>query len=69
LPFPHWFSVLLAIVVDGLSPWTMPTLSRAFIGCITPAAFVVANTQDGIARSHDWMRLGLNATVHRAASH
>jgi O-antigen/teichoic acid export membrane protein len=22
-------------------------------------AFVVANTQDGIARSHDWMRLGL----------
>src|SRR6267142_1447345 len=34
-------SVLLAIVVDGLSLW------------------IVANTQDGIARSHDWMRLGL----------
>src|SRR3984893_13843813 len=30
-----------------------------YIGCITLPAFVVANTQDGIARSHDWMRLGL----------
>jgi hypothetical protein len=26
---------------------------------LTLPAFVVANTQDGIARSHDWMRLGL----------
>ena len=26
---------------------------------MTLPAFVVANTQDGIARSHDWMRLGL----------
>jgi len=30
-----------------------------YIGCATLPAFVVANTQDGIARSHDWMRLGL----------
>ena len=30
-----------------------------YIGCLTLPAFVVANTQDGIARSHDWMRLGL----------
>ena len=30
-----------------------------YIGCVTLPAFVVANTQDGIARSHDWMRLGL----------
>lgn len=29
------------------------------IACATLPAFVVANTQDGIARSHDWMQLGL----------
>jgi len=53
-------SVLLAALVKALSPWidaseTVPL----YIGCITLPAFVVANTQDGIARSHDWMRLGL----------
>jgi O-antigen/teichoic acid export membrane protein len=53
-------SVLLAIVVDGLSPWIdANAIAPLFIGCITLPAFVVANTQDGIARSHDWMRLGL----------
>jgi O-antigen/teichoic acid export membrane protein len=53
-------SVLLAVLVKALSPWidaseTVPL----YIGCATLPAFVVANTQDGIARSHDWMRLGL----------
>lgn len=53
-------SVLLAVVVKALSRWigaaeTVPL----YIGCLTLPAFVVANTQDGIARSHDWMRLGL----------
>jgi O-antigen/teichoic acid export membrane protein len=53
-------SMLLAALVKALSPWigvaeTMPL----YIGCLTLPAFVVANTQDGIARSHDWMRLGL----------
>ena len=53
-------SVLLAIVVDGLSPWIDDNaIAPLFIGCITLPAFVVANTQDGIARSHDWMRLAL----------
>jgi O-antigen/teichoic acid export membrane protein len=53
-------SVLLAIVVDGLSPWIdANAITPLFIGCLTLPAFVVANTQDGIARSHDWMRLGL----------
>ena len=33
--------------------------SPLYIGCITLPAFVVANTQDGIARSYDWMQLGL----------
>src|ERR1700757_4634968 len=53
-------SLALAGVVKLLSPWmdasaTLPL----YIGCLTLPAFVVANTQDGIARSHDWMRLGL----------
>ena len=53
-------SVLLAIVVDWLSPWIdANAIILLLIGCLTLPAFVVANTQDGIARSHDWMRLGL----------
>lgn len=30
-----------------------------YLGCLTLPAFVVANNQDGIARSYDWMRLAL----------
>src|ERR1700687_5749979 len=53
-------SVLLAGVVKSLSPWIDANAALPLtIGCITLPAFVVANTQDGIARSHDWMRLGL----------
>ena len=52
-------SALLAGVVKSLSPWIDATaVLPLYIGCITLPAFVVANTQDGIARSHDWMRLG-----------
>ncbi len=53
-------SVLLAGVVKLLSPWIEAgEIVPLYIGCLTLPAFVVANTQDGIARSHDWMRLGL----------
>ena len=53
-------SVLLAGAVKSLSPWIDANAALPlYIGCITLPAFVVANTQDGIARSHDWMRLGL----------
>jgi O-antigen/teichoic acid export membrane protein len=53
-------SALLALAVKSLSPWIdTNTVVPLYIGCITLPAFVVANTQDGIARSHDWMRLGL----------
>jgi O-antigen/teichoic acid export membrane protein len=53
-------SLLLAGVVKMLSPWIAPgAVVPLTIGCLTLPAFVVANTQDGIARSHDWMRLGL----------
>jgi O-antigen/teichoic acid export membrane protein len=53
-------SMLLAGVVKLLSPWIdASAIVPLYIGCITLPALVVANTQDGIARSHDWMRLGL----------
>src|SRR5258708_15183936 len=53
-------SALLLGLVDVLSPWIdANAIIPLCIGCITLPAFVVANTQDGIARSHDWMRLGL----------
>jgi O-antigen/teichoic acid export membrane protein len=53
-------SLLLAGVVWALSSSIdRATIVPLYIGCLTLPAFVVANTQDGIARSHDWMRLGL----------
>jgi O-antigen/teichoic acid export membrane protein len=53
-------SLLLAGVIKLLSPWIGGNeIVPLYIGCLTLPAFVVANTQDGIARSHDWMRLGL----------
>ena len=53
-------SLLLAGVVKLSSPWIESgAVVPLYIGCLTLPAFVVANTQDGIARSHDWMRLGL----------
>jgi O-antigen/teichoic acid export membrane protein len=53
-------SLLLAGMIKWLSRWIdAGTTLPLYIGCMTLPAFVVANTQDGIARSHDWMRLGL----------
>ncbi|MGY8667704.1 oligosaccharide flippase family protein [Bradyrhizobium sp. UFLA05-109] len=53
-------SLALAGIVFLLSPWIDPAARLPlFIGCMTLPAFVVANTQDGIARAHDWMQLGL----------
>jgi O-antigen/teichoic acid export membrane protein len=53
-------SLLLAGLVKLLSPWIETgAVVPLYIGCATLPPFVVANTQDGIARSHDWMRLGL----------
>ncbi len=60
MPCRSAVSLLLAGVVKLLSPWIdADAIVPLYIGCITLPAFVVANTQDGIARSHDWMRLGL----------
>jgi len=53
-------SLLLAGLVKLLSPWIeQGAIVPLYIGCLTLPPFVLANTQDGIARSHDWMRLGL----------
>jgi len=53
-------SLALAGLVKALSPWIDPeAVLPLYIGCLILPAFVVANTQDGIARSHDWMQLGL----------
>ncbi len=53
-------ALLLAGLVRLLSPWIGDNeMLPLMIGCATLPAFVVANTQDGIARSHDWMTLGL----------
>jgi O-antigen/teichoic acid export membrane protein len=53
-------SLLLAAVVKLLSPhMDANTVVPLYIGCLTLPAFVIANTQDGIARSHDWMRLAI----------
>src|SRR3569833_3152707 len=50
-------SLGLAGIVKLLSPWIDPAEELPlYIGCMTLPAFVVANTQDGIARSHDWMQ-------------
>jgi O-antigen/teichoic acid export membrane protein len=53
-------AALLAGIVTLLKPLLDPeSVTPLYIGCLTLPAFVVANTQDGIARSYDWMRLGL----------
>src|SRR4051812_37473198 len=57
-------SSIIALSLAGLvklcSPWIdAGAVLPLYIGCLTLPAFVVANTQDGIARAHDWMRLGL----------
>src|SRR4051794_29804577 len=53
-------ALLLAGLIKLCSPWIdAGTVLPLYIGCLTLPAFVVANTQDGIARAHDWMRLGL----------
>jgi O-antigen/teichoic acid export membrane protein len=64
----RWLTFAVSALVSLLLAGLITLLSRSidaneivplYIGCATLPAFVVANTQDGIARSHDWMRLGL----------
>ena len=57
-------SSTMALVFAGIIHLLAPRLEAdmpmpLYIGCLILPAYVVANMQDGIARSHDWMRLGL----------
>src|SRR5256885_15217678 len=57
-------STVVSLALAGLVKTLSPSIDAhaivpLYIGCATLPAFVVANTQDGIARSHDWMRLRL----------
>lgn len=53
-------SCLLIGVVYLLSPWIdANTVLPLYVGCSILPALVLANVQDGIARSYDWMRLAL----------
>ena len=53
-------TLLLAALIHLLTPHLDPaTVTPLYVGCLIVPAFVVANTQDGIARSYDWMTLGL----------
>ncbi len=57
-------SALIALLFAGLIHLLTPymeaaTVTPLYVGCLIVPAFVVANTQDGIARSYDWMTLGL----------
>ncbi|MHC2465778.1 lipopolysaccharide biosynthesis protein [Bradyrhizobium embrapense] len=53
-------ALLLAGVIYFASPWIESNaVVPLYIGCLTLPPFVVANTQDGISRAHDWMQLGL----------
>src|SRR5260370_6564650 len=53
-------SLLLAGLIKLLSPWIGGNeIVPLYIGCLTLPAFVVANTQDGIRASHEWIPLGL----------
>lgn len=53
-------SLLLAGLVWLLTPWIdAETVMPLYLGCAVLPAFVVANTQDGIARTYDWMKLAL----------
>src|ERR1700753_1939949 len=53
-------SLALAGLVKLLSPWIGASeIIPLYIGCATLPAFVLNTNQAAIARSHDWMRLGL----------
>ena len=47
---------VIHLATPGIDPKAVVPL---YIGCLTLPPFVVANTQDGISRAHDWMQLGL----------
>jgi O-antigen/teichoic acid export membrane protein len=67
----RWIALAIATVVAAacalgvrlLSPWLDHYLVvPLYLACISLPAYALATTQDGIARSHDWMGLSLGPT-------
>ena len=67
----RWLAVSIAIAVAVacaglvrlLSPWLDDyTVIPLYLACIALPAYALANVQDGISRSHDWVALGILPT-------
>jgi len=67
----RWLAVGIAIVVAALcaglvrllQPWLDDyTVIPLYLACIALPAYALANVQDGISRSHDWVALGILPT-------
>jgi O-antigen/teichoic acid export membrane protein len=67
----RWLAMGAAIAVAALGAGTVWMLGHLlndylviplYLACITLPAYALANTQDGISRSHDWMALGMMPT-------
>jgi O-antigen/teichoic acid export membrane protein len=56
-------SLLCAGIVRLLQPWLDDyTVIPLYLACIALPAYALANVQDGISRSHDWVALGIMPT-------
>ena len=67
----RWLAVGIAMVVAAicagivklLSPWLDDyTVIPLYLACLALPAYALANVQDGISRSHDWVALGILPT-------
>ncbi|MEA2906238.1 MAG: hypothetical protein QOI12_3625 [Alphaproteobacteria bacterium] len=67
----RWLATGIAIVFAGicagvvrlLQPWLDDyTVIPLYLACIALPAYALANVQDGISRSHDWVALGIVPT-------
>jgi O-antigen/teichoic acid export membrane protein len=67
----RWLAVGIAIVVAAicagivrlLDPWLDDyTVIPLYLACLALPAYALANVQDGIARTHDWVGLGIVPT-------
>jgi len=57
------FAVICALIVRLLQPWLDDyTVIPLYLACISLPAYALANVQDGISRSYDWVGLGIFPT-------
>jgi O-antigen/teichoic acid export membrane protein len=56
-------AALCAGIVKMLDPWLDDyTIVPLYLACLALPAYALSNVQDGIARSHDWVALGIVPT-------